>query len=268
MWEFLGILIDQLGETFRWFLTGFFFTVVLLILLYKNNLISNNNPFGFIKKISYYIFFPLYIGIICWFTSATLLVEKDAKELAKITLQKAENSLFPQFSKYILSLTDDWLDGSINSKEELVQNYLEKNDYKEGSLSTTAMEWTLNNGLKYIENQAIKNGTLKIGEENINFPKLISNYLSGDNGLAKMPFNYLKGMSLQSIHNYAKSFYLVYLLMALVVFFILGLDIYFHLKKRKNNQESILINPSTTLENNQPKLENSTKELDGTRKLN
>lgn len=261
MWDFLGIIIEQLGESFRWFLSGFFITIVTLILLYKNNLLSKNSPISFIKKIAYYLFFPLYIGIICWFTSATLSVEKDAKELAKITLEKAEDSLFPHFSKYILSLADDWLDGEVNSKEELIENYLEKNDYVKGNLSTTAMEWTLTNGLDYIKNQAVKNGNLKIDDETINFPKLISDYLSGTDGLAKMPFNYLKGMSLKSIHNYAKTFYWVYFWMGFVVVLILGTDIYFNLKNRKKSEDINFINPSTTLENNQKKLENSTQEL-------
>ena len=176
MWEFFGIIVEQLGETFRWFITGFLITLIVLILLYKNNSLSNNGTLSFIKKISYYLFFPLYIGIICWFTSATIIVENDAKEIAKITLEKAENSIFPQFSKYILSLADDWLDGELSSKEELVDNYLEAYNYEKGNISTKAMEWTLVNGIEYIENKAIEKGTLNIGDEKINFPLLINAY--------------------------------------------------------------------------------------------
>jgi hypothetical protein len=267
MWDFLGIIIDQLSETFRWFLSGFFITIVTLILLYKNNLLNKSGPLSFIKKVSYYLFFPLYIGIVCWFTSATLIVEKDAKELTRITLEKAESSLFPQFSYYILSLADGWIDRDVDSKEELVNNYLEINNYEKGSISTKAMEWTLTNGLEYIENKAIENGTLQIGDEKINFPKLISEYLSGVEGVAETPFNYLKNKSLNSIHSYTKSFYWIYFLMGFVVILILSLDVYFNLNNRRNKEDTNFVNPSTTLENNQKNIENTLKELDGKKKL-
>lgn len=262
MWEFFGIIVEQLTETFRWFFTGFSIIIFLLILLYNNNLLSNKGPLSFIKKVSYYMFFPLYIGIICWFTSATIIVEKDAIEIAKITLEKAENSIFPQFSKYILSLADDWIDGELSSKEELVNKYLEANNYEKGNISTKAMEWTLVNGIEYIENKAIEKGTLKIGDEKINFPLLISDYLNGADGMAKIPFNYLKGLSLSSIHNYAKSFYWIYFFMGFVVIIILSLVVYINLKNRKVSANTNFVNPSTTLDNNQKSLDNSIVELD------
>lgn len=267
MWEFFGIIIEQLAETFRWFFIGFLVTIVILILLYKNNLLNNNGALSFVKKVSYYIFFPLYIGIICWFTSATLIVENDAKELARITLEKAENSLFPKFSKYILSLTDDWIEGNISSKEELVENFLAINNYKAGSISKKTMEWTLIYGIEYIEKQAIDNGTIEIGDQEINIPKLVFDYFSGTDELAKIPFNYLKGMSLNTIHNYAKSYYWIYFFMAFVVVMILGLDVYFNLKNKRNKEDINLINPSTTLENHQKRLENKTSEIDGVKKI-
>lgn len=266
MWDFLGFIIDQLGQTFQWFLTGFFLMIVILILLYKNNLLSNTGPLSFIKKISYYLFFPLYVGIICWFFSATLIVEKEAKELARITIEKAQNSIFPQFSSYILSLADNWIEIEFDSKEELVASYLQKYDFKEGDYSTKAMQWTLVNGLEYIQNRAIENGSLQLGNEKVNFPKLISNYLNGNNDTT--PFGFLAVMSLKTISNYARSFYLTFILMGLVIVIILSIDVFLNLKAKKNNQEAPnFVNPSTTLENKQKKLENSIKEIEETAKI-
>lgn len=267
MWEFLGYIVDQLGQTFKWFLTGLFLTITLLILLYKNKLLGNNSSLSFIKKISYYLFFPLYIGIISWFLSATLIVEKHATELARVTLEKAEESIFPQFSSYVLSLTDNWLDMKVNTKEELVNSYLQKNEYEQGAISTQAMKWTLINGIEYIENKAIENGDINLGDETVNFPKLISNYLSGTEGIAALPFSYLRGKSVKMIHSYTMSFYWIYFWMAFVVVFILSLDIYFTIKGRKNKVDSNFVNPSTTLENKQKKLENSIKEIHGNLKI-
>ena len=208
MWDFFGIIIDHLSETFRWFLTGFFLTFVVLIILYKNNLLSKTGPLSFIKKVSYYIFFPLYIGIISWFFSATLIVETKAKELAEITIQKAQDSIFPQFSTYILSLANDWVDIEINSKEELVSRYLEEYNFEKGDYTTKAMHWTLISGLEYIENKAIEMGTVEIGDDKVNFPQLISDYLNDENSASTMPFNYLNGLSNKAVHGYTKSFYL------------------------------------------------------------
>ncbi|MEN8927786.1 MAG: hypothetical protein ABF240_02875 [Flavobacteriales bacterium] len=268
MWEVFGFIIDQLKETFWWFLMGIFVTITLLIILYKNNLLGRTGTINFIKKVSYYLFFPLYVGVLCWFASATFIVEKDATEMARITMEKAENSLFPEFSSYVLSLADSWLEGKVTSKEELIQNYLAKNDYQQGDLSTTALQWTLSNGIEYIKNQAVEKGTLEIGEEKINFPKLIADYLSGEDGLAKMPFSYLKGKSLGMIHSYAKSFYWLYFFMGLLVVLILGLDIYFTQKNKKTETKTNFINPSTTLNNNQKKLKNTVNKLeDSTKKL-
>ena len=160
MWEFFGMIMEQLGETFRWFLTGLFGCAALLILLYKNNLIHHSKVIGFIKKVSYYLFLPLFVGIISWFYSTTLIVEKDAKELARITIEKTENSLLPGFYKYIVSLADEWTEGKIKTKDALVDSYLKSHDYKEGDLTTKAMRWTLTNGLEYIENSLAKTGLI------------------------------------------------------------------------------------------------------------
>ena len=268
MYDFFGIIIDQLGETFKWFLTGFFIMIVILILLYKNNLLSKTGPLSFVKKVSYYLFFPLYIGIVCWFFSATLIVETKTKELARITIQKAEESIFPQFTTYILSLAQNYANVEFNTKEELVTSYLSKYNFEKEDYSTQAMQWTLVNGLEYIENKAIENGSLQLGNENINFPQLISNYLNDESDKSSSPFGFLAGMSISTIGNYARSFYFTFVMMVLIVVIILSLDMYFTLKGRKKNKEDKnFVNPSTTLNNNQQKLENTTPELEGTKRI-
>lgn len=266
MSEFIGIIWEQLGTTFKWCFTGFLITIVTLILLYKNNLLGKSGPLSFIKKISYYLFFPLYIGIITWFFAATYTVEKDALKLAEMSIDAAENSLFPEFYEYAVSLADQYVGDKIKSKKQLVDDYLNKQGYLKGNFSTKTMRWTLENALSYIEDQAIAKGTIKIGQENINFPRLISEYLKKDDKLTLVPFSYLKGMSYKTIHGYASSFYWLYFWLAFVVIFILLLDIYFTLK-RKKKKELKWVDPSTTLDNHQEQLSNTQKSLDGFKKI-
>ena len=266
MWDFFDIVIQQLSETFKWSFTGFLITITVLILLYKNNLLSNSGPISFVKKVSYYIFFPLYIGIITWFFAATFTVEKNALELTKITLAKAENSLFPEFYSFAISLADEYIGTDFPSKEELITQYLTKYDYKEDDYSTKAIKWSLNNGLSYIENQAIERGTISIGEEKINFPQLISNYLNGTEDLVENSFNYVRGMSVSTIKKFARSFYWIYFWMVMVVVCILCIDIYLT-KRLRRKQLLNFINPETTLGNNQKKLDSNQHHLEGQKKL-
>ncbi len=260
MWDFLGVIVEQLSETFRWFLIGYFGTIALLILLYKNQLLNNSSPFGFIKKVSYYIFLPVYVAIVCWFLSATIIVEKDAKQMAEYSLNKVEDSTLTLFLKEAVTYSTDWIDGEITTKEELVNTYLKKNGYEMGSYSTQVVEWTLNNGLEYIKKQAIEKGTIRVGEESINFPLLIQEYLNESKGMASAPFSYLKGMTFKVIHSYAKKLYWLYVFLLFIVVLILGLDIYFKLRNRNNSKE-LSLNPEDLLENNQDKLPNSQRKI-------
>ena len=262
MWEFFEMIWEQLGETFKWFMTGFFGCICLLIILYKNDLLFRGKGLGFIKKVSYYLFLPLFVGVISWFYSTTRLVEKDAKQLAALTIETTQNTLLPSFYDYIISLANEWTEGKVTSKEELVDSYLKNHDYKEGDLTTKGMKWTLVNGLDYIEKTAIDNGELKIDDEEFNFPLLVSNYFSNKDNIATTPFNYLKGFSYKAIRGYTRSFYYFYFSMYFLVFLILLADIYYTLKRRRKLQSERILNPNTTLENNQDKLENSIKELE------
>ena len=177
MWEFFGIIIDQLTETFRWFLYGFFGTIALLIALYRYKLLYNKRMLGFIKKVSYYLFMPIYVAFVCWMLSATILVEKDAKQLAQYSLEQVETSYFTKFLIEAADYSAEWVSGEINSKEQLIDTYINKNGFTEGKTSTKAIKWTLEKGLDYVLEKAIEQGKVNIGDETINFPLLIQEYL-------------------------------------------------------------------------------------------
>ena len=254
MWDFLKIIFEQLSETSKWFLVGYFGTISLLILLFKNNLLNYSSSLGFIKKISYYIFLPIYIAIICWFLSATMIVEKDAKQMAEYSLSKVENSTLNLFLKEVASYSSQWMGEEIQTKEELVETYLKKNNYKLDSYSTQVLEWSLNNGLEYIKNKAIEKGTIKVGEESINFPLLIQDYLNEFDEINSAPFLHLKGLTFSTIHNYAKKLYWIYVFLLLVPILILGTDVFLKLKKNNRQELDVLKNTNKRLENNQKRI--------------
>ena len=259
MWEFLGIVWEQLGETFQSFFTGFLGAIVVLIVLFKYNILRSNSPFVLVKKAIYYIFIPFYIGVLSWFFSATRIVEKDAQKLAEITIDKVGDSILSGFYNYAISFAES-LDFEAKTKEEFVNTYLEKNGYKKGAYTTAIYHWTLVNGLDYLEKKAIDNGDMSFAGEKFNIPQLVSSYFNGEDKIVMLPFKYLKGMSNNSIKRYTKSFYWMYFFMLLLVIIILGIDIFFNYKRKKKLNVN-LINPSRTLENSQDKLSNSQKQL-------
>ncbi len=265
MWEFIGIVWEQLNETFRWFFLGFLTTIAVLILLYRYHFISNTGGIAFIKKVSYYLFFPLYMGILSWFFSATYIIQKDAEVFTHYSVNKAEDMLLPELSNYILSLSKDYNNNEISSKDELVDSYLMNSGYKNGDLTTTAIRWTLTNGLSMIEERAIKHHKTKSEKINSNYLTIIVDYLLSKNGAAGIPVNYIEGMSIDTIKSYSYSVYWILIFMSLPVLLVLSLEFYFGFK-RKSKRE--LISPFKTTVENSTKIEQGTQQIDNQKKLN
>jgi len=259
MWEFLGMIWEQLGETFIWFFYGFLGTIVFLFILFKYNVLRSKTSFGIIKKAVYYIFIPLYIGILSWFYSATNIVVDDAQKLADITIEKIGGSILSSFYNYAISFSES-LDFEAETKEEFVDTYLTKNGYKKDSYTTIAYRWALVNGIDLLEKKAIESGDMSFAGEKFNIPQLISDYFNGNDNVAMLPFKYLKGMSNNSIKKYASSFYWIYFIMFLIVILLLAVDILINYRRKK--LEINLINPAESIELHQDKLANSQKQIE------
>jgi len=117
MGDFLTILFDQLSETFRWFVLGYFITIALLIVLYRYQLVYHPPVFGFIKKVSYFIFLPLYIGILSWFLSATIYLEKDVIEITEYTFEETEKSILNSFLIEVAKNSSDWVNTELKTQK-------------------------------------------------------------------------------------------------------------------------------------------------------
>lgn len=265
MWDFIGIIWEQLSETFRWFFLGFLTTIAVLILLYRYHFINNTGGIAFIKKVSYYLFLPLYMGIISWFFSATYILQKDAQAFAHYSVNKIEDLLLPQLSKYIISLSKEYTKDEITSRDELVDSYLMNSGYKNGDLTTTAMRWTLTNGLSMVEESAIKHHKSNSKKIKSDYLTIIIDYLLSKNGIVGIPASYIEDMSNETINYYSRSVYWLLFIMSLPVLLVLSLEFYFGFKRKRKKE---LISPFKTTVENSTKIEQQTPQVDNQKKIN
>lgn len=232
MWDIFLTVLEQLGNTFRWGIVGFFIGIFIIFLLRKSKILKGETFFQLTKIAIYYIIFPIGIGSLFWLYAATKHVEKDVHQIANKSINQIENSLYPSFNKYITRYLKNYVDvNNVPTNDEIVSNFLNEN--KESSWFTTEiMHWSLVKSLEYSEKQALKQMGISPNDKDLNVLLLANQNHQLEKGIYDLPFKKIRGLTYNQIGNYLKQFYLLYYLGFGLLFVIILLEFISSLLKK------------------------------------
>lgn len=232
MWEVFLIILEQLGNTFKWGLIGFVLGIVILYLLRKSSILQNQTFFQVLRNSIYYIFIPIALSSTFWLYASTKHLEKDIHYLANESINKTEEFIYPAFNKYITQNISNYVNlNHIPTNDEIVSNFL--NETKKSSwLKKRVLHWALVETLKTAEIETLERLGIDPKNKELNILILANKNNQLEKVAYDLPFKKMRGLTYNEIEYAIKKYYKLYYIFFGIIFVMLIMNITFSLSRK------------------------------------
>lgn len=232
MWDFFLLIVDQLGNSFKWGFIGFLLGVLSIYLLKKGKILKTESFLHIVKISVYYILYPICLASLFWLYAATKHLEKDVYRLSNGAINKMEENIYPVFNQYITRNLERYIHlEKIPTNDQIVSEFL--NETRESSYFTKKVVHPfLVETLIKQETIALKKMGIPLSTTNLTVLVLSNNNTSLEKNLYSMGFQEIKGFTIKQIAHYLEKFYTFYYILFGILFVIILLEVIFGILKR------------------------------------